>query len=287
MAEEWYYANGGQQHGPVSIVALRELAHGGALQASDLVWTAGMSDWTTAGVTRGLFPKAVQVAPPEPPQVPSPEAKPALERTVADRYRERSFDRSATVAKPFNTSAKVAVAVVVVAVLGLTALLAVAVIIAIDAFDSKSRRSQRFVIQPNPNGNGRFKGRNFAPPPAPHIPQIGDPRVLPPAKEINSVPDDVNSYEIQLTGKGATDRRKIYLEKGVEVTIRVKTTQWPADQPPPDVDLYLCDTKGKIVELDIDPSMDCMLKYIPDRSDTYIIEVELCDGTTARCTVSH
>src|SRR5271163_4997873 len=113
MAEEWYYASGGQQHGPVSIVGLRELAQGGDLQPSDLVWTAGMSDWTPAGATRGLFPKPVQVAPAEVSEVVSPAPKSGLEPAAVDRLRGRNFDRSTRTAAPFNTGAKVGVAVVV------------------------------------------------------------------------------------------------------------------------------------------------------------------------------
>tara|TARA_R110002096_G_scaffold82164_2_gene191130 strand:+ start:859 stop:1380 length:522 start_codon:yes stop_codon:yes gene_type:complete len=42
---DWYYASNGQQQGPVSQDQLKELAKGGQVQGSDLVWNEGMTDW--------------------------------------------------------------------------------------------------------------------------------------------------------------------------------------------------------------------------------------------------
>jgi hypothetical protein len=42
---QWYYARGGQQLGPVSTAALRDLLRGGQLTAGDLVWAEGMPAW--------------------------------------------------------------------------------------------------------------------------------------------------------------------------------------------------------------------------------------------------
>ncbi len=53
---EWFYARGGQQHGPVTFEQLVELARNGGLDATgDSVWTASMQDWTPAGQVPGLF----------------------------------------------------------------------------------------------------------------------------------------------------------------------------------------------------------------------------------------
>jgi hypothetical protein len=56
---EWYYAQGGQQTGPVAFERLVELARKGALDpAKDLVWTSTMKDWIPAGKVEGLFSAA-------------------------------------------------------------------------------------------------------------------------------------------------------------------------------------------------------------------------------------
>ena len=53
---EWYYTQAGQQHGPVGIEQLRELARKGGLDAArDLVWNETMKDWTRADQIPGLF----------------------------------------------------------------------------------------------------------------------------------------------------------------------------------------------------------------------------------------
>jgi hypothetical protein len=52
MAREWYYAKGGQQHGPVSDQQLKELAASGQIQPSDFVWCEDMTDWAKASTSR-------------------------------------------------------------------------------------------------------------------------------------------------------------------------------------------------------------------------------------------
>ncbi len=47
---QWYYARGGQQHGPVGLDELRGLVGNGLLNpASDLVWNSSMPNWLPAG----------------------------------------------------------------------------------------------------------------------------------------------------------------------------------------------------------------------------------------------
>lgn len=53
---QWYYAQNGQQHGPVTSIVLKELVASGRLIASDLVWKEGMSAWVPTTRVRGLFP---------------------------------------------------------------------------------------------------------------------------------------------------------------------------------------------------------------------------------------
>ena len=72
MADQWYYAHGGERLGPVSQEQLRELASSGQLQASDLVWQEGMADWTPAGEVGGLLPEAAAAGPPPVPGSPPP-----------------------------------------------------------------------------------------------------------------------------------------------------------------------------------------------------------------------
>ncbi|HUT12067.1 MAG TPA: DUF4339 domain-containing protein [Thermoguttaceae bacterium] len=74
MADQWYYAQDGQRHGPISREQLDELATSGQLQADNLVWTEGMDQWTAASQIEGLLP----AAPPEPtPPLPSGPPAPA------------------------------------------------------------------------------------------------------------------------------------------------------------------------------------------------------------------
>src|SRR5687768_1474757 len=55
---QWYYAQGGQQKGPVTFEDLRNLASTGALAQGDLVWNGSMKDWVPAGSVEGLFVSA-------------------------------------------------------------------------------------------------------------------------------------------------------------------------------------------------------------------------------------
>jgi hypothetical protein len=52
---EWFYARGGQQSGPVTLEQLVELASRGEIGANDLVWNSTMKDWTPAGQVAGIF----------------------------------------------------------------------------------------------------------------------------------------------------------------------------------------------------------------------------------------
>ena len=70
----WYYARGGEQHGPVTAAQLRAMADAGQLAPDDLLWKEGMADWAPAREVRGLFaslpPAQPAPAPPEPPPAP-------------------------------------------------------------------------------------------------------------------------------------------------------------------------------------------------------------------------
>lgn len=57
----WYYAQSGEEIGPVSFAELRVLASQNQLQYNDLVWTEGMDAWSEAFSVRGLFPEPGEV----------------------------------------------------------------------------------------------------------------------------------------------------------------------------------------------------------------------------------
>src|SRR5262249_45713364 len=66
MTDQWYFAQHGQQSGPVSFVILQQMAANGQLGAGDLVWSTGMPRWIPADSVDGLMPARPQ----PPPQLP-------------------------------------------------------------------------------------------------------------------------------------------------------------------------------------------------------------------------
>jgi cyclophilin family peptidyl-prolyl cis-trans isomerase len=56
MAQEWYYRENGQQHGPVTGAELKQLAAAGQLKPDDKVKREGKADWLLASQVKGLFP---------------------------------------------------------------------------------------------------------------------------------------------------------------------------------------------------------------------------------------
>src|SRR6516164_565798 len=57
MANLWFYAQNGQQTGPITAEQLEQLAHGGRLHETDLVWKEGLPHWVQANTVAGLFAK--------------------------------------------------------------------------------------------------------------------------------------------------------------------------------------------------------------------------------------
>jgi hypothetical protein len=75
----WYYAQGGQQQGPVSDEQMQRMIQDGSLRQEDLVWREGMAAWQPAGEVAGLqFPTrpAYPTPPPPPPEAVEPYAPP-------------------------------------------------------------------------------------------------------------------------------------------------------------------------------------------------------------------
>ncbi|MEK7952380.1 RDD family protein [Luteolibacter soli] len=65
----WYYAQAGQQHGPISKEDLQSKFGAGTLEPDALVWSQGMTEWKPANSVAGLWVSAPPPAPPS--QAPS------------------------------------------------------------------------------------------------------------------------------------------------------------------------------------------------------------------------
>jgi hypothetical protein len=79
MPNQWYCNCSGKNFGPFNDAQLRQLAAGGQLKPTDLVWKDGMRVWEPASKLRGLFP------PPAPMAIPVPVASVAPPAPVAYR----------------------------------------------------------------------------------------------------------------------------------------------------------------------------------------------------------
>jgi len=56
----WFYADSGQQQGPLPEAQLRSLIANGTVRADTLIWTDGMAGWQKAGDIPGLFSPAAR-----------------------------------------------------------------------------------------------------------------------------------------------------------------------------------------------------------------------------------
>jgi len=65
LMNEWYYARGGKQNGPLGFEQLVEIARGGGLDPlKDLVWNSTFKDWLPAGQVPGIFATPTNPPPP-------------------------------------------------------------------------------------------------------------------------------------------------------------------------------------------------------------------------------
>lgn len=71
QAVTYHVAQNGQQSGPFTVEQIHQGIAAGQMQATDLVWTAGMAQWAPANTVPGLIPAA---PPPLPQQPPAPPA---------------------------------------------------------------------------------------------------------------------------------------------------------------------------------------------------------------------
>lgn len=76
--DEWYYARGNQQQGPVPLQQLQDLLRTGQLQPNDLVWRNGMANWQSASQVPDVYAGMGAATPSAPvpayapPQAPAP-----------------------------------------------------------------------------------------------------------------------------------------------------------------------------------------------------------------------
>jgi hypothetical protein len=276
MAEEWFYTNNGQQMGPVTVDVLRDMAAGGGLQPSDLVWTDGMSAWVPATAARGLFPAS---APPGAADV--PEVKPAAPECLAQhqpvaRVRERRFDRR-PVPAGLGTGTKVLIGLGIAGILGLMLVAAVGFVAAIMAeTNAQMQQQQRFnrgrpVGGPQGGFNGGVPVNPMPPPPNPKVAPVGE-----------------KSYVVKLTVDNQTDGRVVTFAKGQQVTIKVTTTNFVKDEDDLiDVDLYVYDSRGVLVAFDDGPDKDCFATFPAELGGNYTIVLFLCNGAKATCKVDY
>jgi len=71
----WYFAQAGQQQGPISDEQIKRMVQDGSLGKEDLVWREGMASWQPAGEVPGLqFPASTFTPAPFSPPPPAPAA---------------------------------------------------------------------------------------------------------------------------------------------------------------------------------------------------------------------
>jgi len=264
MADEWYFTSNGQQMGPVSGATLRDLAVQGQLKPTDLVWRDGMSAWTPASATRGLFPS-------QPPPLESiPEVQPASAR-VWRRYAppppESRPDRP--VRRPIesqgmSTGVKLLIAGAVASILCIGGLFVI--LVAAAAMAPNAGPVTTIAPPPRPGGVGKVA--------------------------INQQVAQTNTYTINFRRAGE-DVKMIQLRQGQAVRITVTTTKWGGPVPP-DIDLFVEDANGMQLFFDDGtpvcddgPSKDCVVTFTAPYTGAYQLRVENLDDDSANCTVRY
>ena len=78
MSNQWHYEHDGQQLGPISPEALKQLARAGQIKPTDLIWQEGTDRKVPASRAKGLFPSAT------PTPKPMPVAEPLNQSSASD-----------------------------------------------------------------------------------------------------------------------------------------------------------------------------------------------------------
>lgn len=80
--QEWHYARGGQQLGPVTSEVLKQLAGNNELSPEDLIWKEGWTEWKRADRIKNLFP--MHSSKNEPPRIPNSHSQPEQIRAAVE-----------------------------------------------------------------------------------------------------------------------------------------------------------------------------------------------------------
>jgi GYF domain 2 len=97
---------------------------------------------------------------------------------------------------------------------------------------------------------------------------------------------DGRSYSVNLLFEGQEDARSIHFRQNERVHITVTTHEWNCFDEP-DVDLFVIDPEGNLVEQDIRPVKDCDVSFVAPETGYYQIVVVLDSGNGVRCTVRY
>lgn len=103
--QDWYFAQGDQEKGPITFNELTELLANGKLQSHDLVWHDGMDDWSAVQSVPELKVGNIVPNPPAPPPMPSPNVE-STQTAPQVQAEPRTQRRQAPVSNDLLNSAK-------------------------------------------------------------------------------------------------------------------------------------------------------------------------------------
>jgi hypothetical protein len=296
--EEWYYADNGQQMGPVSAFELRALLAKGAVKPDDLVWRDGLSNWIPASQARELWPnlpatpvaapasRSGGAAAPMPGQRHYEQAPSARGRSHFDDDSPRGpWDDRPIPRRPpagMSTAAKVAIFG------GIAALLLVPFVVLVSlammaASDHPTRQSK-------PMGGGAIRGPGPGNPDgrAPGPPQINPDPAIFDDEVMSKRRAQLESYEITLNFPRDENQRWVSWNANQMVRVTVKALEFAMNEfEEIDVDLYIYNKAGQLIAWDNRPDMDCGVTFVVPATGQYRIVVVLDRGKSAKCVVRH
>jgi hypothetical protein len=233
MADLWYYARDGKQQGPVGSEELKRLAAAGQLRPTDLVWKDGMADWLAAAKVRGLFPAAVEAV-----SIPDPVSRPleAGEEEVLPRSRPRARIE--------------------------------------DEDDSPRRRPRRDFDDDDEDFDRPRRRRK-------RRQGLGTGAIVAiiVGSGVGLIVLVAGVILAIVAGTGGDNSRSFHLQDSQVFWFNVTFHQgkrveiWVKSQGNSDVDLYVLDANGRQIARDDGDSKDCYVSFVPDRTQSYRVEV--------------